>query len=244
METQAGMYAGLFAAIAFVAAWLIMFGPQRGGDAAPGDGETGSLMPAAVLVGALAIGASLIPAWMVIRGQWLASALVLVLFTAICAGLGLLKRPLRKANLMIFVGLYALITIPVLVTFSRIAYGMWNRKVYPGVVGDSAELRLANVHILFIILCAVLSVILIYRGAKGMTLLSAVASVVFLVDVSAAFFLTIPRAGMAIFRWMFIVPAFLLAAIVLAITFLLITVRSLSRSPTEKDTAPQSVECR
>lgn len=242
MDTPVGMYAGLFAAIAFVAAWLIMFDQQRGGDAATGDGETGSLMPAAVLVGALAIGASLIPIWMAIRGQWLASALVLVLFTAICAGLGFLKRPPRKANLMIFVGLYALITIPVLATFSRIAYEMWSRKANPGMVGDSTELKLADVHGLFIILCVVLSVILIYRGAKGMTLLSAIASAVFLVGVSAAFFWTIPRAGMAILRWMFIVPAFLLAAVVLAITFLFITIRSLSRSITEKDTVQESVE--
>jgi hypothetical protein len=244
MDAPVGMYAGLFAAIAFVAAWLMMFGPQRGGGVTEGNKETESFVPAAVLVGALAIGASLIPTWMAIRGQWLASALVLVLFTAICAGFGLLKRPPRKANLMIFVGLYALITIPVLVMFSRIAYEMWSRKANPGMVGDSTELKLADVHGLFIILCVVLSVILIYRGAEGMTLLSAIASVVFLIGVGAAFFWTIPRAGMAIFRWMFIVPAFLLAAIVLAITFLLITVRSLSRSPTEKDTTPQFVEGR
>jgi hypothetical protein len=241
MDIPAGTYVGLLAAIAFAAAWIVMFGPQRGRDVAEGNKETESFIPAAVLVGALAIGASLIPAWMAIHSGLLGFALVLVFFTAACAALGLL-RPRRKAHLMMFVGLYALVAVPVLMVFSRIACEMRNSKVYPAVVDGGAELTLADVHALFIILCVVLSVILIYRGAKGMTLLSAIASAVFLVGISGAFFWTIPRAGMAILRWMFIVPAFLLAAIVLAIALLLITIRWLSRSMPEEDTAQESVE--
>lgn len=154
-------------------------------------------------------------------------------------------RPGRSSPLPIFAGIWAVLTTPFLMSFTLIATAMWRRVATPGFVPPGAQLSLAGAHAVFIILCVVLAVILVRRlSAKALQVgrTSGFASLVFLICTGVAFFGTIPRAGdEGLLMWIFIVPAFLLVALILLVVSLIAFIRLSFRPATTRECSEAEV---
>jgi len=220
------MFVGFSCAIAFIAAWAAIFVPYFV--------TNRSKILRTFLVTIAAGVVTIAPLSNILIAPLLTAPFIftLLLVLAVVAigavEIATLFMPSRKSLLPAVSGFYALLTVPAMWKLGIIAYGMWARTVARGSVPRREVSPLAWIHLLFIILSLLLTAILWFRLRRG-TLrairISAIASGVFIISAGISFFYTMPRSGGdLIILWIFVVPGFILAGIVLLISCVLVLV--------------------
>jgi len=218
------MYAGVFCAIAFIAAWAAIFVPYF----VTNRSKILRTSLATIAAGVLTIA----PLSNILIAPLLTTPFIftLILVTVVLAigavEIASLFVPSRRSFLPLFSGFYALLTVPAMWKLGKIAHRMWAR-VTPGSVPRREASLSAWIHLLFIIMLLLLTVILwsrLYRRVQAIRM-STIASGLFVVFAGISFFYTIPRAGdEGIILWIFMVPGFILADIVLLISCVLVLI--------------------
>jgi len=174
-----------------------------------------------------------------VGGQWV-FALVAALGVLVIAGeITLFLSPRHRSLLPLCAAGCSLFALPVLTTFGRTAWKMWDGPIAEGSVRYGAEESLAFVHVLFVAACVVLAFTLWVRflasDAPGVRV-SAIASVASLACLTLAFVWTVPRRGdEGLLLWIFITPAFFLAACFLLGTCIIVLVaKGISRAKSDR----------
>ena len=203
---------GVLAAITWGAGWTLLFAPQYVGRDSGGRSPR-TLLRASAILTAMMTTVAMLAAWYGVIGTFLGTLWGVVILCVVAAvGIAVLTPPPRKAALAVWTGLYALLTVPLVLSTSKIAYRMWNKEHRPGVpvYGDASTLFW--IHVLLLLFCFALIVILCGRRPKRnpqAVLISALASVLYVICISVVFFYTIPREGdESLFIWIFLYPVF------------------------------------
>lgn len=208
------MYAGIFCAIAFIAAWIAIFAPHF-------IFITDRSKILRTLLATIAGG--VVPIAPLATMMLTAPLIFTLIFVLAVVAIGAVEivtlfMPSRRTFLPAFSGFYALLTVHATRTLGQIAQRMWT----------SDELSLACIHLLLIIMFLILTVILwfrLYRRLLPAIRMSTIASGLFIMFASISFFYTIPWSGSeGTILWLFLVPGFILAGIVLLISCVLVLI--------------------
>lgn len=215
------MYAGVFCAIAFIAAWMAIFVPYF---------VTNRSKILRTLLVTIAGGVVPIAPVTTILTAPLIFTLIFVLAVVAIGGVEIvtLFMPSRRTFLPAFSGFYALFTVPATWNLGKIAYRMWADAIEPGGDPYGEDFSLAGIHLLLILMFLILTVILwfrLYHRVLPVIRMSTIASGLFIMFASISFFYTIPRYGSeGTILWLFLVPGFIWADIVLLISCVLILI--------------------
>jgi hypothetical protein len=156
------------------------------------------------------------------------SAILLPIVTICIVGaeIAFLFMPKRQSFIPLITGFFTFCSAFPIVGFCNISYKMWNRKVDVGAVDDTVALAL--IHTWFILLFCIIVIVLLVRIFKRFSQikwLSTIGTLIFLFCINFSFYCTVPHYGdEGIEVWLFIVPIFLLADIVLLLTVLILTI--------------------
>jgi hypothetical protein len=204
MNSAIGTCIWVFAVVACAAAWVVIFADRIVSKA------NAKVIVQVILTAAAVAG----PYWTTMQvhpNHLLSTIVALVSVAIILVEIVLHVMPENRNPLPFFAGLYTLVAAAPLGVFMLVASDVWTRPI-PG--GPRSELT--GFHALFGILCIALAIVLRYRlsARTPRTIrVSAIASLVFLVCISVAFFGTSPlqRDEVLVGR-LYGFPAFLLAA--------------------------------